>query len=113
MECLFCKIVAREIPATIRYEDDVMIAIDDIHPNAPTHVLVMPKDHILSSLAQSSSEHRDFLGGMLLRVADLARLIGIDEKGYKVVINTGEHGGQTVDHLHLHLLGGEPVKMPV
>ena len=113
MHCLFCRIAAKELPATIRYEDDTFIAIDDIHPKAPTHILIMPKNHVLASLADAGEQHRDLLGLLLQQVAHVARVVGVDEKGYKVVINTREHGGQTVDHLHVHVLGGEPVKMLV
>ena len=104
-ECLFCRIAAGEIPATKRFEDDQIIAFDDIHPKSPIHILVVPKKH-LTSLATANPEDAQLLGHLLLTVQQLAKENGLD--GFKTVINTGRSGGQVVDHLHVHLLGGKP-----
>jgi histidine triad (HIT) family protein len=110
MNCLFCKIVEGTIPATRVYEDDHCIAIADIHPQAPVHILVVPRQHI-GSLAETASDHVLLLGQLLWAVAKIARQKGLG-KGYRTVINTGQDGGQTVDHLHLHLLGGRAMHWP-
>jgi histidine triad (HIT) family protein len=110
MDCLFCKIVAGDIPAKRIFEDDQVIAFADIHPQAPTHLLVIPKRHI-AALAETSAADAALLGHMLSAAAALARAQNID-KGYRLVINTGSDGGQTVDHLHIHLLGGRAMHWP-
>lgn len=104
MDCLFCQIVSGQIPAKKIYEDDTVIAFNDIHPKAPVHILVIPKQH-LDSLAQVTSQQQSLLGQLLLTVSKLASQLGLN--GYKTVINTGREGGQVIDHLHLHLLGGK------
>lgn len=105
-DCIFCKIAGGEAPATIRYEDEEVVAFDDINPKAPVHVLVIPREHIESSLDLTADE--DELVGKMVRVATrIASKEGIDEDGFKLVINTGKNAGQLVDHLHLHLLGGK------
>ena len=104
MSCLFCKIVNGSIPSSRVYEDEDCIAFADINPQAPTHLLVVPRKHI-GSLADASQADTELLGYLLARAAEIARRKGLP-KGYRVVINTGSDGGQTVDHLHLHLLGG-------
>ena len=104
-DCVFCKIVAGEVPADIRYKDDNLIAFPDINPLAPTHLLIIPKKHIPSLLELSDAETS--LVGDMARVANqLAKRGGIAEKGYRAVINCGSQGGQGVAHLHMHLLGG-------
>ena len=111
MDCLFCKIVDGSIPATRVYEDESVIAFRDIHPQAPVHLLVVPKRHI-QSLAETENPHDEvLLGHLLAAVATIAREEKL-EKGYRVAINTGPDGGQTVDHLHLHLLGGRHMGWP-
>ncbi|MFZ0273400.1 MAG: histidine triad nucleotide-binding protein [Acidobacteriaceae bacterium] len=110
MDCLFCKIVAGSIPSKKVREDDRMLAFHDIDPKAPKHILVIPKKH-LASLAEAKAEDEALLGHLLLTVADIAREHGLG-KGYRVVISTGAEGGQTVDHLHLHLLGGRQMHWP-
>jgi histidine triad (HIT) family protein len=110
MNCLFCKIVEGTIPSTRVYEDDQCIAFADIHPHAAVHVLVVPRKHI-ASLAQATPEDTPLLGHLLATVAEIARQHGLD-KGYRTVINTGDDGGQTVEHLHLHLLGGRIMHWP-
>jgi histidine triad (HIT) family protein len=109
-DCLFCKILAGEIPANRVYEDEYSIAFPDINPQAPTHLLIIPKEH-LASQAKALAEHEQLLGHLLAVAANLARARKLD-KGYRVVINTGEDGGQTVHHLHVHLLGGRPMHWP-
>jgi histidine triad (HIT) family protein len=107
---LFKKIIDREIPAKIAYEDDLCLAFHDIAPQAPTHVLVIPKKEI-ASLAAAGDDDVQLLGHLLRVVRDLAKQLGL-EGGYRVVANTGRDGGQSVDHLHLHLLGGRQLGWP-
>ena len=109
--CLFCKISAGEIPSAPVYEDDVCIAINDISPQAPTHILVIPREHF-ASLDKANGNHQKTLGHLLLTAAEIAREHGFAEDGYRVVINTNGDGGQTVFHLHVHLLGGRPFVFP-
>jgi len=109
--CLFCKIVLGEIPATKVYEDDHCMAFNDISPQAPIHILIIPKEHF-SSLADTDDSHEAILGRLLSRARHIAAENGVDEKGYRVVINTNSDGGQTVFHLHVHLLAGRPFIFP-
>ncbi len=108
-DCIFCKIAAGEIPSETVYEDDVCVAFNDLHPQAPTHILVIPREHIASL---NEAENKETLGHILLKLADIAREEGIAEDGYRTVINTNRNGGQTVFHLHAHLLGGRPFSFP-
>ena len=108
---LFEKIIAREIPADIVYEDDLILAFRDINPAAPTHILVIPIEHI-SSLAAAEDEHRELLGRIALAARAIAIEEGVSESGYRTVMNTGGDGGQSVHHLHLHLLGGRALSWP-
>ena len=110
-DCLFCKIVAGEIPSTQVADDDLAIAIRDINPRAPTHVLVLPRDHIRSA-AELTDADAALLGRMFAMAAELARSEGIAEGGYRIVTNVGTWGGQTVDHLHFHLMGGRAFTWP-
>lgn len=108
-DCLFCRIVAGEIPAAIIARNDHALAFRDISPKAPVHVLVIPTRHITSlSTADDASE----LGHVALLAAEVARQEGVADSGYRVVANTGEDGGQTVHHLHLHVLGGRAMTWP-
>lgn len=109
-ETLFSKIIRREIPADIVYEDDLTLAFRDINPQAPTHILVIPKK-IIPSLAHAEEEDQTLLGHMLNTVRKVAIQESLDN-GYRVVINTGRDGGQTVDHIHLHLLGRRSLRWP-
>jgi histidine triad (HIT) family protein len=109
--CLFCKIVNGEIPSVKVYEDDVCVAFNDISPEAPTHILVIPREH-LDSLDKAEKSHQETLGHLLLTAARIAREKEIAEDGYRVVINTNADGGQTVFHLHVHLLGGRKFVFP-
>jgi histidine triad (HIT) family protein len=110
-DCIFCSIAAHEVPATFVREDDQVLAIRDVNPQAPVHVLVMPRDHIESVAELTPAQ--DGLWGRMLHVAQsIAEDEGIDETGFRLVVNNGKNGGQTVDHLHLHLLGGRPMTWP-
>jgi histidine triad (HIT) family protein len=110
-DCIFCKIVSGEIPSKRVYEDDVCIAFNDLSPQAPTHILIIPRDHF-DSLDKAGRDQKDTLGHMLLSAAEIAREKGFAENGYRVVINTNADGGQTVFHLHIHLLAGRPFVFP-
>lgn len=110
-DCLFCRIVAGEIPSTKVHEDDAVLGIRDVAPRAPTHILVMPKDHIASA-ADLTVEDGELLGRIFATAASIARAEGIAERGYRVVANVGSWGGQTVDHLHFHLMGGRAFDWP-
>ncbi len=109
--CLFCKIINREIPASIVYEDDRLIAINDINPQAPVHVLVIPKRHI-ASLDELSPADDGLVGEVVRRAAVIAAERGIAAGGYRTVFNTNRDAGQTVFHIHLHLLGGRSLAWP-
>jgi histidine triad (HIT) family protein len=109
--CIFCRVVAGEIPSTRVVEDDIVLAIRDIAPRAPTHVLVMPKEHIASA-ADLTDEHATLVGRIFATAAGIARSEGIADGGYRIVTNIGEWGGQTVDHLHFHLMGGRAFTWP-
>ena len=109
-DCLFCKIVAGTIPVEHLYEDADSLAFADIHPQAPVHVLVIPKRHIASH-AQALPEDAELLGRLLAAAGEVAHAQRLSH-GYRLVINTGPDGGQTVDHLHIHLLGGRPLGWP-
>lgn len=110
MSCIFCKIVEGTIPSTAVYQDDRCYAFSDLHPQAPTHVLIVPREHI-ASLSEAAEGHKGLLGHLMWVAAEIARSKGLS-KGYRVVVNNGEDGGQTVDHIHLHLLGGRPMHWP-
>jgi len=107
--CIFCKIVAGEIPSKRVYEDEKCIAFDDLNPQAPTHILVIPREHVDSLDKASNAEE---LGELLLAAASIAREQGFADNGYRVVINTNSDGGQTVFHLHVHLLAGRTFIFP-
>jgi histidine triad (HIT) family protein len=108
-DCLFCKIIAGDIPANRVYEDEFCIGFPDINPQAPTHLLIVPKEHI-ASIAKAES-HTALLGYLMVAAAKIAREEKLS-KGYRIVVNTGDDGGQTVNHLHLHLLGGRHMNWP-
>lgn len=110
MPTLFTKIIRREIPADIVYEDDLALAFRDIHPQAPTHVLVIPKREI-ASLADLTDDDAALMGHLLMVVRKVAGQLGL-RSGFRTVINTGQDGGQTVDHIHIHLLGGRALSWP-
>ncbi len=108
MSTIFSKIIRKEIPAKIVYEDDQCLAFHDIAPQAPVHILVIPKKEIMS-LAHTSKEDQNLLGHLVIKVSEIAKEQGL-ENGYRVVMNIGKDGGQTVDHLHLHILGKRSMK---
>lgn len=109
--CLFCRIIAGEVPATVVYRDERMIAFRDINPQAPVHVLLVPVDH-LSRLNDLLPEDDPLTGELVRRAAAIARDEGIAERGYRLVFNCNGDAGQTVLHIHLHLLGGRPMAWP-
>lgn len=111
MACLFCKIVQGEIPATVTFEDQDLLVFNDIHPQAPTHMLIIPKKHI-ATINDSSDEDALLLGQMILRAKALACRENLSEAGYRLVFNINSGGGQDVYHLHLHLLGGRQMIWP-
>lgn len=111
MDCLFCKIVNQEIPANILYQDDKVLAFMDINPQAPFHALIIPRLHI-ATLNDMTDEHSELVGHMVKTAAHLAKEQGFAEDGYRTVFNCNSHGGQTVYHIHLHLLGGKPMGWP-
>lgn len=110
-DCIFCKIVAGDIPSTRVFQDDECIAFHDLNPQAPTHILIIPRDHV-DSLDKAGEAHKATLGHLLLAAADIARDLGFADNGYRIVINTNADGGQTVFHLHVHLLAGRPFIFP-
>lgn len=106
MDCLFCRIIAGEIPSNKVYEDDLCYAFYDIAPQAKTHIVLVPKKHI-ASLRAACVQDQVLLGHLMLACAQIARIAGLEEDGYRVVTNIGHNGRQSVEHLHLHILGGE------
>ena len=109
-DTIFCKIIRREIPADIVYEDDMTLAFRDVSPQAPTHILVIPKKPI-PRLSKSTAEDTELMGHLLMTVKKIAELANLSN-GYRVVINNGNDAGQSVDHLHLHILGGRSLSWP-
>jgi len=104
--CLFCKISTNKINSQKKFENDEIIAFDDINPKAPVHILIIPKKHI-NSVAELSDVDQKLAGKLILTARDLAKTAGLEENGYRLVFNTKTHAGQIVDHIHLHLLGGK------
>lgn len=111
MDCLFCKIIAGEIPSAKVYENDRVYAFRDINPEAPVHVLIVPKEHIASA-NELTAENAGVLADVFLAAKEIAAMEGISEGGYRIVNNCGEDGGQTVKHLHFHMLGGRSLAWP-
>jgi histidine triad (HIT) family protein len=107
-DCLFCKIAAKKIPSAVIYEDEHVFAFEDIAPQAPVHVLVIPKQHI-ASLDMLKEEDRDIMGIVMERTAHVARILNVNNKGYRTIINTNNDGGQVVYHIHVHILGGKSI----
>jgi histidine triad (HIT) family protein len=110
-DCLFCRIAAGEVPATMVHEDDLVVAIRDIAPRAPTHVLLLPRRHI-GSAADLTDDDAPVVGRLFAAAAEVARAEGIADTGYRLVSNVGRWGGQTIDHLHVHLMGGRAFDWP-
>ena len=111
-DCIFCKIVAGELPSDIVYSDEMVTAFRDIHPVAPTHILIIPNKHIDSN-NEVSPEDEPLLGRLFTTARQLAKAEGIARDGYRLILNTGPHSGQVVYHLHLHLIGGHQMKHPM
>jgi len=111
MGCLFCNIVSKKIPADIVYEDDHVLAFRDVRPVAPSHALVIPKVH-LERVHEATGEHAALLGAVVLGAREVAERLGLGGSGYRLVINNGHDGGQTVFHLHVHVLGGRALSWP-
>ncbi|MBL4583269.1 MAG: histidine triad nucleotide-binding protein [Pseudomonadales bacterium] len=111
MSCIFCKIVAGEIPAEIIYQDDDVMCFKDVAPQAPTHLLVIPKKHI-GSIAELKDSDTNLAGKILVTATAMAKDQGISESGYRVAMNCGDEGGQTVGHIHMHVLGGRQMGWP-
>lgn len=107
--CLFCKIAAKQIPSTILHEDDLVVAFQDISPQAPAHVLIVPKVHV-SGLNDLEPGHAPVIGRIMTVAAELAEKLGVADSGWRLVANCGPDAGQTVFHLHFHLLGGRPLQ---
>ena len=110
-DCIFCKIVNKEIPAELIFEDEQIVAFNDINPQAPIHILIIPKEHI-ASLNDVPDEQKDVLSHILFRARQIARNLEIEEKGYRIVLNTGRDSGQEVFHIHFHLLSGRRMTWP-
>ncbi len=111
VDCIFCKIAGHEIPAGVVYEDDDVIAFKDINPQAPIHLLIVPKKHV-ASIMEINAGNEDVISKIVKAAQNLARQNNIDSKGFRLVVNTGNDGGQTVNHLHFHLLGGRFMTWP-
>ena len=111
-DCLFCRIVRGEIPATIVGRTDHTVAFRDIDPKAPTHVLVIPTEHVSAVRAAEGAAGRELIGRVFQAAAEVARSEGLDERGYRLVTNTGPDAGQSVDHLHVHVIGGRRLSWP-
>ncbi len=110
-DCLFCRIAKKEIPAKVVFEDAKMLAFEDIRPQAPVHVLIIPKAHF-ASLNEAPEGAEALLGEMLFRAREIARERGVGSSGYRIVLNTARDSGQEVFHIHFHLLGGRPMSWP-
>lgn len=111
MDCLFCKIALKEIPATIVFEDETVVAFRDIRPQAPTHILLVPKKHI-PTIDECKARDQELLGSMILSAKNIACSQGLSEAGYRLVFNVNSGGGQEVYHIHLHILGGRQMTWP-
>ncbi len=111
-DCLFCKIIAGEIPSEKVYQDDLVTAFRDINPVAPTHILIIPNKHI-ATINDLTPEDESLVGHLFLTARSLAKEEGIDESGYRLIINVGPDGGQEIYHLHLHLIGGQKMRHPM
>ncbi len=108
--CIFCSIIKKESPAKFLYEDDLAIVIEDQHPIAPIHLLVIPRRHV-KSLNEMNEEDDNLLGHLLLVGRNMAKQVGIAESGFRIVINTGPQSGQSILHLHVHVIGGKPLSV--
>ena len=109
--CIFCKIISREIPSDIVYEDDKILAFKDVNPIAPVHVLIVPKEHIASAM-DINDDNADVVAHIFKKASCIAEKMGVSENGFRIVNNCGKDGGQTVMHLHFHMLAGRSMKWP-
>lgn len=109
--CIFCRIVSGSIPARLAHEDDLTIAFHDVDPRAPVHVLIIPRRHV-TAVDQMNDGDADVMGRLFLVARSLARELGVADSGYRLVVNNGKDAGQSVDHVHMHLLGGRPLRWP-
>jgi histidine triad (HIT) family protein len=112
VDCIFCRIASGEIPADVVAQSDRAMAFRDLNPQAPTHLLVIPRRHVASAAALVEGDRAAVLGDIMSLAVDVAAQLGLAEHGYRLVVNTGVDGGQSVDHLHVHLLGGRPMRWP-
>ena len=110
-DCLFCRIVNKKIPAKVVAEDDGILAFEDVNPQAPVHILLIPKDHY-ASLNEIPAQKKGILADLLFKAREIAQAKGIDQKGYRIVLNTARDSGQAVFHIHFHLLGGRKMSWP-
>ncbi|MBF0170697.1 MAG: histidine triad nucleotide-binding protein [Nitrospinae bacterium] len=110
-DCIFCKIIKGDVTAKLVHSDERLVAFEDINPQAPVHVLIVPTEHLNNNLALTAA-HAPLMGEVFLLANTIARSYGIDATGFRVVTNCGSHGGQTVGHIHFHLLGGRPMTWP-
>ena len=110
-DCLFCQIIAKKVAANIAYENEELIAFHDINPQAPEHILIIPKKHI-ATIDEIEPTDAQLLGNMILCAKKLASNLGLSDKGYRLVFNVNQHGGQEIYHIHLHLLGGRQLSWP-
>jgi histidine triad (HIT) family protein len=110
-DCIFCRIIRGEIPSNAVYEDDLIFAFEDINPQAPTHILIIPKEHY-ASLLDVPEQRSDLLGHILSKAREIARERGLDQSGFRIVLNTGRDSGQEVFHIHFHLFGGRRMTWP-
>ena len=111
-DCVFCRIAKGEIPATVHYENDKVIAIQDIHPVGPVHVLILPREHV-ADLSGITSGNRDLMGEIAFAAQAVAKKLGIAESGYRLISNNGPDAGQSVPHLHFHLVGGRKLGLKI
>ncbi len=111
IDCTFCDIIAGKRPGEIVYQDDQIVAFKDINPQAPVHLLIVPRKHI-ESVLELTPEDQQLVGAMFLRAKELAKQLGLAEKGFRLVVNTGKYAGQAIYHIHLHLLGGRRMTWP-
>jgi len=110
-DCIFCKIINNEIPSKKVYEDENILAFEDINPKAPVHILIIPKEHF-ASLNEIPEDKKDIISELMLTAKKIAAIMNIDERGYRIVLNTGKDSGQEVSHIHFHLLGGRRMTWP-
>ena len=112
MDCIFCKIANKEIDSKLIYEDDSVVAFRDLNPQAPEHILIVPKKHI-ANITEFTADDKNLAAHIFVDVVrEIANKIGVSEEGFRIVVNTGDNGGQTVNHLHVHLLGGRKMTWP-